>query len=78
MRACACGCGRIWRPLNRRAQFHPECNGEPVTPWTRKWPKKRTVAEQREWKSAQEREAAWIEARWQVVRAERAARMGLR
>lgn len=31
MRACACGCGRSWRPLNPRRVYHPECDGKPVT-----------------------------------------------
>lgn len=31
MTPCKCGCGRIWRPLNKRRRCHPECDGQPVS-----------------------------------------------
>lgn len=74
MKTCVCGCGRRWRPLNKAAIKHPECNGRPVTPRTRKWPTKPTAAERRARKAAQQREAARIEAAIQAARAARQAR----
>lgn len=74
MRMCLCGCGRVLYALNARRQYHAECDGRPMKPKTRKWPKKRTVAEQRAWKAAQAREAAHIEALFQAARRARLLR----
>ena len=30
MKACQCGCGRAWRPLNKLRRYHPECDEQPV------------------------------------------------
>lgn len=63
-KSCLCGCGRTWRPLNKKALYHPECNGVPL--------ERERV--RRAYTYSPPEDAAAIEARWQAVRAGR--RMG--
>ena len=60
MMTCGCGCGRTMRSLNPRRQYHPECNGQPVTRLRRVYTG-----------TSRPENAVWIEARYQAARAAR-------
>lgn len=72
MRACGCGCGRVWEPFSAQAIYHPVCLAHRAAERTKRARRARGSLPMAErWAVRRAAETAQIEAAFAAARAAR-------